>query len=368
MKIAHVIWEMGIGGAERALYQLVREQRAHGIDADVIVGKDGGYYNEMTRSMGACVHSLDQNRAMDLSVAPRFRAILRDYDAIHFHSAEVGLFHLSTSVSGLRRYYTHRSGVFDYGLQQRIRYSIAGFQIRHHFHGVSGNTDQACVAAARLFGIERTRIPTTYNGIDFSMLEPVRPRTDVLREIGGEKQGRVVVGTSAKLRPWKRIHLLIEGFAHAENQNLELCIVGDGPLRPELTAQAESLGVADRVHFVGLKEHVGDYLQIMDIFVLPSGKEESFGNSVVEAMGMGITSLVFSDGGGMVEHIDHGVTGFVVDDVQHLGRVLHDICDKPELRNEIGGRARAKMRSKYSLDGVVQRYERLYGEEMKVAA
>lgn len=368
MRIAHVIWETGIGGAERALYQLVREQRAHGMEADVIVGRDGGYYGDLIRSTGAQVHSLNQQRALDLSVAPRFRAILDDYDAIHFHSAEVGLFHLSTSLCGIRRYYTHRSGVFDYGLQQRIRYSIAGFQIRHHFHGVSGNTDQACVAASRLFGIQRENIPTTYNGIDFSMLDPIRSRADVIREIGGEKEGRIVVGTSAKLRPWKRIHLLIDGFACADNPNLELCIVGDGPLRPEFIRQADALGVADRVHFVGLKEHVGDYLQIMDIFVLPSGKEESFGNSVVEAMGMGITSLVFSDGGGMVEHIDQGVTGFIVDDVDHLGRVLHDIADKPDLRHDIGARARARMRLKYSLDGVVQRYERLYGSAMKVAA
>jgi len=353
---------MGIGGAERALFQLVREQRAHGIDSDVIVGREGGYYGDLARSIGARVHALDQARAIDLSVAPKFRTILEEYDAIHFHSAEIGLFHLSMSVPGLRKYYTHRSGVFDYGLQQRIRYSIAGFQIRHHFHGVSGNTDQACVAASRLFGIERDNIPTTYNGIDFSMLDPVRSREDIVREIGGLRDGAVVVGTSAKLRPWKRIHLLIEGFAKAHVPELELCIVGDGPLRDELTAQALTLGVADRVHFVGLQQHVGDYLQIMDMFVLPSGKEESFGNSVVEAMGMGITSAVFSDGGGMVEHIEDGVTGFIVDDTDHLAEVFRTIAHDPERRASIGCRARETMRAKYALDGIVERYERLYGE------
>lgn len=361
MRIAHVMWQLGIGGAERALFQLVREQRAHGIDADIVVGRDGGYYNDLARSIGAQVHSLGQSRALDFSVASHFRDIVGRYDAVHFHSAEVGLFHMVAGIPGLRRYYTHRSGVFDYGLQQRIRYSIAGFQIRHHFHGVSGNTDQACVAASRLFGLERDRIPTTYNGIDFSMLEPIRSRRDVMQELGERKEDRVIVGTSAKLRPWKRIHLLVEGFARADDPRLELCIVGDGPLRSDLAEQARSLGVADRVYFVGLKEHVGDYLQIMDIFVLPSGKEESFGNSVVEAMGMGITSGVFRDGGGMVEHIEDGLTGFIVDDIPDLARALRRMASDPEGRRAIGARARERMRSKYSLQGIVQRYEQLYG-------
>ena len=52
----------------------------------------------------------------------------------------------------------------------------------------------------------------------------------------------------------------------------------------------------------------------MDVFALPSGPEESFGNAAVEAMGVGLPTVVFADGGGLVEHVIDGETGFVVRD------------------------------------------------------
>ena len=60
----------------------------------------------------------------------------------------------------------------------------------------------------------------------------------------------------------------------------------------------------------------------MDAFCLPSASLESFGNAAVEAMAMGVPSIVFADGGGMLEHIENGVTGMIANDQSDLERSL----------------------------------------------
>jgi glycosyltransferase involved in cell wall biosynthesis len=359
--VIHVLWNMNIGGAERALYQLVREQRARGIAADILIGSSAGFYGAKAREeTGATVTELGQTSAFDMSIRDRMREIIREYPIIHFHSAELGLIHVAAGVPGLRRYYTHRAGMFDYALKQLVRYKITGRYIRRHFHGISGNTAQACEAAAKLFGISRDVIPVTYNGIDFDLLEPSRPPGELLDEHGDTRKGVIRIGTSANLRTLKRIDLLIDAVHRLAGRDIHCYILGDGPARPGLEEQVRRLGLERRVTFTGKKERVGDYLQILDIFVLPSGPEESFGNSAVEAMGFGLPTIVFADGGGLVEHVDDGTTGFIVKDLDHLVATIGRLIDDPDLRARIGRTARQTMRARYTGERMVERYNLLY--------
>jgi glycosyltransferase involved in cell wall biosynthesis len=359
-RILHVLWHMDIGGAERALYQLVREQRRHGRAADILLGSHAGFYGEKARECGATVIELHQKNNLDMSVAPRVAEILREYDLVHFHGAEIGLIRMASRAPDLRRYYTHRGGIFAYPLRQRLRYAMARYYFRRRFDGLSGNTDQGAAAASLLFGVPRERIMTTYNGIDFSLLDPKRTPREVLEEIGEPAGGGVRIGTSANLRDWKRIERLIDAFAELKGR-AHCYIIGDGPARAELEARAARLGLADRITFTGRKEHIGDYLQVLDIFVLPSGPEESFGNSAVEAMGVGLPTIVFADGGGLPEHIEHGRTGYIVGDTPDLAATLQRLVADPDERSRTGSAARQTIRAKYSLDAMVARYDEFYG-------
>jgi glycosyltransferase involved in cell wall biosynthesis len=358
-RILHVLWHMDIGGAERALYQLVREQRRHGIAADIMLGLHAGYYGEKAREAGAMVIELGQKNSLDMSVAPRVAGILGGYDIVHFHGAELGMMRMAARARNVRRYYTHRGGIFDYPARQRLRYLAAGFYLRRRFAALSGNTDQGAAAASQLFGIPIGEIMTTYNGIDFSLLDPKRSAEAIRQEIGMPASGQIAIGTSANLRDWKRIDLLIEAMARP-GVDAHCYIIGDGPARASLEQQVARLGIGDRVTFTGKKEHVGDYLQTLDIFVLPSGPEESFGNSAVEAMGVGLPTIVFRDGGGLPEHIEHGRTGYIVDDLDDLARTLARLVADPAEREKIGSTARETIRKKYSLDAMVEGYQRLY--------
>ena len=145
------------------------------------------------------------------------------------------------------------------------------------------------------------------------------------------------------MQSWKRVDRLLEAVARL-GDGVNCVVLGDGPARPGLERRATELGIPDRVAFVGWKKHVGDYIQLLDAFVLPSGPEEAFGNAAVEAMGLGIPTVVFEDGGGLVEHVVDRETGLVVSDTDDLARALSELAAEPALRMHLGGAGRRRAR------------------------
>lgn len=109
-------------------------------------------------------------------------------------------------------------------------------------------------------------------------------------------------------------------------------VVGDGVERPELERLALSLGVADRVSFVGACDHHGvcRHLAAADVFVLPSYRE-AFGIAYLEAMAMGLLTIGV-EGEGPSAFIRHGETGLLVRprDVAVLAGCLAQVLDAPE--------------------------------------
>jgi L-malate glycosyltransferase len=358
--VVHVLWSMEIGGAERAVYQLVREQRRRGRKADVLVANIAGFYGERAHESGALVYELGARSARDLSASATAARLLLGYDIVHFHCVEPALIRLAARLPDQRFFYTHRAGLFSYPLKRRVRYGLARRYLRHRFEGVSANTAQAARAASRLFGIPEANIPVVYNGLDFSLLAPERPRHEILADLGASRDGTVRIGTSASLRDLKRIDRLLHAVAELSTGPLQCVIIGDGPERNALEELSASLGLDDRVAFIGQKEHVGDYLQVFDVFTLPSGPEESFGNSAVEAMGCGLPTVVFSDGGGLTEHIVDGKTGFLARNQAEYVQRLEQLIESEETRRLLGDAGRRAVEEKYSPETMVDRFDELY--------
>lgn len=352
------MWSLDIGGAERAVFQLAREQRRRGEQADILVGSHAGFYGDRARECGINVHELHQRGALDMTVRRAAAAMLRRYDVLHLHSAEptLALFAGKTST---RAYYTHRSGAFSYPVRQAARYFLLGQVVRRYFAGVSGNTHQGRDAVCSLFGLQPDFVPVTPNGLDFELLRPRREAAAVREELAlPDDVG--VVGTSAILREWKRVDLLLKAIAELGDVPVRCLIIGDGPDRTRLEALSTQLGVADRVTFAGKKEHIGDYLQVMDVFCLPSGPQESFGNSLVEAMGVGLPAVILADGGGLREHVRDGETGIIASNVGALSAALLQLLRDAKGRQQLGETARLAIRSKYSLDAMTSAYDQLY--------
>ena len=355
------MWNMVVGGAERAVYQLVRAQRTDGHSSSVLICTDLGMYGNKLKESGVDVRVLGMRHALDFRVGRRFRENIRAFDIVHFHSCEPYVMYLAARMKGPRLFYTHRGGIHKYGAKQALRYKLCGHLIRGHFDGVSGNTLSGAIAAARLFALPQERVATTYNGLEFSLLQPKHKADHVLAELNLSKN-KLLIGTSANFRKWKRIDELIRALAQLPRDRFTCLLIGDGPERARLEELTKQLNLETNVVFCGMKSHVGDYLQILDIFVLPSTSLESFGNSAVEAMAMGLPTIVMQDGGGLVEHIVDGRTGFIAKDFRDLAHKLEQLADNGDLRRLIGEAGRRSVTEKYTTSRMLESYRELYRE------
>jgi glycosyltransferase involved in cell wall biosynthesis len=231
--------------------------------------------------------------------------------------------------------------------------------VRRTFSAVSANTHHSARVAANLFGIPEERIAVIYNGLDFELLRPTRPAADVREELGLDDEV-VIVGTASNLHPHKRVHLLLDALAQSERHDLRLLIVGDGPTRGDLEQRALTLGLDCKVTFTGTRSDMGNYLQVMDVFVLPTGPREAFGNAAVEAMAAALPVIVFADGGGLLEHVTHGETGLIVPDVSSLTRAVDALAENEPRRAALGQAGQRSVRDRYTLEAMASGYASLY--------
>jgi glycosyltransferase involved in cell wall biosynthesis len=362
MRILHFLWSGAIGGAERSVYQLVREQLKEEWDEiAVLFANANGPYVELCRSAGCRVEEIGIVGGTDLRALPKIVSRIRAYDLHHLHSVEPLFFLASIAAGRKARVFTQRGGSQSFtSFRKRLRYWSAGPLLRHFFHGYSGNTAHAAAVAALRYGLPSERVVPTYNGIELELLATTQERR-ATRESLGVGEDVLVIGTSAHLKEWKQVDRLLAAASRLDG-DYRVLVVGDGPDRPRLEGVAVSLGIAHRVIFTGMLERVADCVQAMDVFVLPSNATESFGNAVVEAMALGVPSIVFADSPGVCEHIESGLTGFIASSVEDLTRTLRKLADAPGLRAEVGARGADFVRTTYTPPRMADAYRRLYEE------
>lgn len=167
-----------------------------------------------------------------------------------------------------------------------------------------------------------------------------------------ERENLIIgVGRMVKEKGFK---YLLESFSKLSGGTWRLVILGDGPLRAELTELAENLGVSDRVSMPGAVGNVDEYLSKASIFAFPS-ISEGFPNALAEAMIAGLPCVSFDCNAGPRDVIEDQKNGYLVDthDVEAFSSRLEQLCQSPELRSSIGREA-GRIRSKYSASAVAE--------------
>ena len=133
-----------------------------------------------------------------------------------------------------------------------------------------------------------------------------------------EPEERIITHISNS-RKVKRVNDVVEVFNRIQQElPAKLILVGEGPEREGVERQIETLGITDRVLFLGNSNEIEHILCFSDLFLLPSEKE-SFGLAALEAM-ITRTPVISSNSGGIPELNQHGVTGFLsnVGDIEDM--------------------------------------------------
>jgi glycosyltransferase involved in cell wall biosynthesis len=200
----------------------------------------------------------------------------------------------------------------------------------------------------RSFGIPDEHIVLTPYAVenDWWLAQAERVDREEIRRNWGVPPDAVVVLFCAKLQAWKRPQDVLQAFAREPVRGAYLVYVGEGPMRAGLESEARTLGIADRVRFLGFVNQSGlpAVYRSADILVLPS-EYDAFGVVVNEAMLCGCPAIVSDRVGARFDLVREGETGFIFPsgDVGALSSLLRQTLVSPDRLRLLGRAARRRM-------------------------
>jgi glycosyltransferase involved in cell wall biosynthesis len=212
-------------------------------------------------------------------------------------------------------------------------------------------------------GFRHARIEVIPNGIDAARYGTALDRRAARIRLCLDPDRRAIVHI-ARFHPVKDQTTLLRAFAAlaASNAETDLVLVGDGPLRTELESLSCELGIAHRVHFLGIRDDVPEVLAAADVFVL-SSLSEGASITLLEAMASSLP-VVVTDVGGSPEIVRDTVDGLLTPrgDADAMARAIRRLLDDPSAASSMGRSGATRIRSVYRLDTTVQRYFQMYRE------
>lgn len=215
---------------------------------------------------------------------------------------------------------------------------------------------------ARQAGVSTSSIGVIPNGVDSERFAPRPQKQLACRAALGLPDTSFLVGTVGRLVPIKDQALLLRAARALEDRgvNVSVALAGEGPELEQLRALATALSLSSRVHFLGSSRSIPDFLNALDVFVLPS-VSEGMSNTVLEAMSSGLP-VIATRVGGNPELIEDQVSGWLFQsgDISKLVEYLLNLEKDQQLRQALGAMARARILGSYRLDSMLQRYRNLY--------
>ena len=223
------------------------------------------------------------------------------------------------------------------------------------------NSTARFVIDARL--VRPSKVKVVYLGVpleEFSRTRSASAIAEARQELG-IGSGEQAVGTITRLHESKGNSYLVDAAARvvAERRSARFFLVGEGPLLPDLQAQALSLGLGDRFVFAGFRRDVARTLSAFDLTVFPS-LWEGTPLTAFEALAMG-KAIVATDADGLVDIFTDNQDALIVPkrNAAALADRIIRALDRPAERARLGDRARETGR-RYDIDIFVRKMERLY--------
>lgn len=221
------------------------------------------------------------------------------------------------------------------------------------------------VPSVRLESIARTvwrqpasKVHLIRNGIDVARYGEA-PAADAIPALR-RSPGKLVVGTLAGLRPVKNLARLVRAVA-PHRDRVQLVIVGEGPERDAILAQAAACGLDD-LCMAGFMAQPWRFIGLFDIFALSSDSEQ-FPISLVEAMAAGVP-VASMDVGDVANMVAPENRPFIMADETGLSDAIGRLARDGALRSRLGAANRARAERDFTEGAMVEAYATLYGEAL----
>jgi glycosyltransferase involved in cell wall biosynthesis len=350
----------GPGGAEQVVVHLALALHNAGAHSVVFVPADGeGWLARQLHGSGVAIEHFKVDQPVSRSCARTLVDGLRRHriDVVHSHEFSMAVYggwaswragiphvitmHGSTYYAGrLRRRLALRAAIGTSGLTVAVSHHLAE-------------------TISRDLGVARSRVHMVPNGVRCESAS-----TPTLRAELNLAPGDRLLACVGNLYPVKGHRYLVDAMAliRGAHPSAHLAIAGRGDLAEALLSQARELGVADRVHLLGLRSDISSILADADVFVMPS-LSEGLPMALLEAMVAG-RPIVATDVGEVGYALARGEAGILVPpaDAIQLAAALELLLGHRSRAMELGRRAAARVRAEYDVSRMVQRYVDGYNE------
>ncbi|MDP2902560.1 MAG: TIGR03088 family PEP-CTERM/XrtA system glycosyltransferase [Methylovulum sp.] len=360
--VLHLVYRFDIGGLETVLVNLINTLPTDKFRHVIVALTDSN--PQMVASIKADnveVIELHKQPGNDPKIHYRLWQLFRQYrpQIVHSYNLATLEYQLVAFLSGvpLRIHAEHGRDIYDLDGSNK-KYQILRRLVNpaiHYWVPVSEELAQWLVNTVK---IPASKVNRIYNGIDLTHYQPIERNHAVF-----------TVGTVGRTVAVKNQLCLVKAVEQLLVRNpqlrlkLQLLIVGDGELLPQLQTYVHEHQLQDCVHLLGARTDVADILKDFDVFVLPS-LAEGIALTLLEAMASGLP-VIATKVGGNPEIIDSGINGQLVPvrNEQALADGIANYLDNAQLRQQHGAAARSKVEQAFSLQAMARNYLNLYQYE-----
>jgi glycosyltransferase involved in cell wall biosynthesis len=313
MIVAHYIWRAAIGGLEGLTIDLANEQLRSGITPHILVGKNEGEWSYRLQPFTHDYCNISNGYFAPLKSLRVMHRFFKNVDIIHLHTFNPSVY-LMAGLSGKHIvYHVHSNWMAGKGVSNAIKIKLLNFFINKYTHSLVFNSEYTQHKFCSLFKIKtNVQQALVLNAMNSVPLVQNTASKDVF-----------IVGSCARLAPGKRMDRVIVAFAlFAKNKtNVQLNIVGGGPMEQSLKVLATKIGIAPLVNFVGSVPNATNEIAQFTVAVLGS-ENEPFGLVALECLNQNKTTLVFKDSGGLLEIINKIDTKNIARNEEDMGCLL----------------------------------------------
>lgn len=351
----HVLQSFGVGGKERIVVELANRLPRDEFVVEIVSRIGGPNLRLVDRSRVKVCVLTDEGWHYHAALPALWSRMVRgQFDIVHGHPGTVcriasigaGVPIRVTTAHTLEETSPARIGLERLLLRRTEMVVAVSHAAGRHF------------AARHHIGTKR--IAVIHNGIDVEELARQVERGPAREELGlpsGE-----LVGVVSRLHPDKGIEVFLGAAAAVARTQAEarFVIAGDGPEREHLERQAASLGIDERVQFLGFREDVPHLLRHLSMLVHPT-RRAGFEIALVEAMAARLP-VVASATGAIPEVVDEGMTGVLVPpgDSRALAQGILKLLENPRRGAAMGEAGYARARAKFDISRSVEAHRQLY--------
>jgi len=359
IRVLHVDTERGWRGGERQTLWLAAELAKRGHES-VVAARHGEPLAARASAAGLSVIDCRPVSELDPRAAWRLRReiLARRFDVVHAHTAHaVAIGAMATIGTGVPLVVARR---VDFPLRDnagtRWKYGRAARIV-----AVSNAVAKVLVAG----GVARSRIAVVPDGVD--LRRTVEPATAATLAACGVAPNRPLVVQVAQLVGHKDPVNFVRAMAYANrgSTKLQALLVGDGPLRPDVTDEIHRLSLVDVIHLTGFRDDADSLLAAASVACL-SSREEGMGSVLLDAMALG-RPIAATSAGGIPEVVVDGESGLLAErgNPQALGAAIARLANDRALADRLaeGGRHRVREFSVERMaDRTIEIYERVTAE------